>query len=188
MKKFITIAALIISVSCTHQNQNIDFNLHLTQAKSTIGNGSAVDLIVFDDRSENQVIGIKEFGADEKIKIISTQNIALLLTDQINNYLNANGFKKGSGKIMEVHIEKLHYLAKRGFFVGTSEGEAALRVVIRDAKNRLTFTKNFGLKLDGKHFIAPLESTDFATINSLLNDITQEVVNNQDLLKKLAAN
>lgn len=186
MKKLLSLAALFLAISCSHQDHKISFNLRFDNTASNLGNGSAIDLIVFDDRGDDNVIGTKEFSSDEKIKIISTQNIAMLLTDKINENLTAKGFKKGSGKIVELHIEKLHYIAKSGFPVGTSEGKAAFKVLVKNSKNKSVFTKNFSLDLSNKHFIRPLESTDQATINDLLQEITSDVLSNEELLKNLA--
>lgn len=186
MKKLFIAATLLLLTSCTHQNQHMRFNISLKEAKSNIGNGTKIDLIVFDERSDDGVIGTKEFSHDEKIKIINEENIAILLTKKINQNLMEKGFAKGTGKTLEIHIEKLHYQAKREFFVGSSEAEAAIKVVVKNGKDKSTFTKNFSLSLSGKHFIAPLESTDAATINNLLQEITQDILNNEELLKTLA--
>jgi hypothetical protein len=80
----------------------------------------------------------------------------------------------------------LFYLAKRGFPVGTSEGNAAIKVVVKNPKNKSVVTKNFNLSLNSKHFIAPLESTDAATINDLLQEISQDILDNKDLIQTLA--
>lgn len=185
MKKLLLVTSLILAASCTHQNQNVKLDLSLNSAKSNIGKGSSIDLIVFDDRLEDQVVGTKEFG-DEKIKILTSENIALLLTKKINQNLSEKGFKKGSDKLVEVHVEKLNYEAKRGFFVGKSKGEAAIKVLVKNAKNKSIFTKKFDLSLSGKHFIVPLESTDSSTINNMLQEIVQDVLDNEELLKVLA--
>lgn len=185
MKKLLLLASLILAASCTHHNQHVDFDLSFNNTKSNVGNASAIDLIVFDDRSEDRVIGIKEFG-DEKVKITTSENIALLLTKKINQNLAAKGFKKGADKLIEIHIEKLHYQAKREFFVGSSQGEAMIKVIVKNAKNKSIFTKRFDLSLRDKHFIAPLESTDAATINGLLKEVVQDVLDNDELLKTLS--
>ncbi len=186
MKKLL-IASLFIAASCTHENQNVAFNLRFNHEKSNVGNNAGIDVTVIDDRLNQNIIGSKQFSADEKVQIISEDNIAALIKAQINAFLEAKGFKRGNAKLVEVHIEKLQYSAKRGFPVGNSEGEASLKVVVTNTKTKTIFTKNFNLSLNNKHFIAPLESTDSATINSLLQDIISDVVNNNELIKNLTS-
>ena len=186
MKKLLLVAALFLAASCTHENQKINLTLHLDDTKSNIGNGAKLDLMVFDDRANDGIFGTKEFSSDEKVKIISQENVALLLTQKVEQNLIAKGFKKGNGKIVEIHIEQLYYLAKRGFLVGTSEGIAVIKILVKNTKTKSVVTKNFSLSLNNKHFIAPLESTDASTINSLLQEITRDILSNQDLLKNLA--
>ncbi len=186
MKKLLLVAVLFLGTSCTHENQKINLTLRLDDTKSNIGNGAKLDLMVFDERANDSILGTKEFSSDEKIKIISQENVALLLTQKVEQNLIAKGFKKGNDKVVEIHLEQLHYLAKRGFPVGTSEGIAVVKVVVKNTKNKSVVTKNFSLSLNNKHFIAPLESTDSSTINGMLQEITHDILSNPDLLKTLA--
>ncbi len=186
MKKLLLIATLFLSISCTHTDQKVSLRLNLKDEKSEIGKGAAIDLMVFDDRKDDGVIGRKEFSHDDKINITSQQNVALLLTEKIEQNLINKGFKKGNSKIIEIHIEQLFYLAKRGFPVGTSEGKAAIKVVVKNPKTKSVVTKNFNLSLNNKHFVVPLESTDAATINDMLQEISQDILDNQDLMQTLA--
>lgn len=186
MKKLLIIATLLASAACVHENQYVTLAPRFDEVKSNIGNGAKIDLMVIDDRYDDQIIGVKEFGPDEKINIINENNIAILLTKKINQALEAKGFTKGSDKIVEVHIEKLQYKAKREFFVGASSGEASIKFVIKTAKNKPVFTKTFNLITSNKHFIAPLASTDSVEINDLLQEVVQEALNSEDLMKMLA--
>jgi uncharacterized lipoprotein YajG len=79
----------------------------------------------------------------------------------------------------------LQYKAKRQFFIGTSKANASFKVIVKNSKTGSKFTKNFDLSLKNKHFIAPLESTDAATINALLQEIIENILNDESLLKKL---
>jgi len=186
MKKILLVASLILIASCTHQNQKISLDLSLNSNKTNSGNGASIDLMVFDDRANDTIVGTKEFGQYEKIDISSRENIALLLTQTIEQNLIQRGFKKGNGKIFEIHIEQLNYVAKRGFPIGTSQGNASIKVVVKNTKTRTIVTKNFSLSLNNKHFIVPLESTDLAIINNMIQEITQDIVNNSELIRTLA--
>lgn len=185
MKKFLLIASLLATISCTHQNQSIKLDISFDEKKSNIGNGSAIDVVVFDDRANREIIGKKVFG-DEKITISPEQNLALLLEQKIKDNLSRKGFVQGGDKIVEIHIESLEYLARRRFFIGTSKANGELKVIVSNVRSGERFTKNFTLAVKNKHFIAPLTSTDANTINEVLQELVQDILNDKAVLKNLA--
>jgi uncharacterized lipoprotein YajG len=184
MKKFLLIASLFTAISCTHQNQQVKLGFYFDPAKSNAGNGSAIQLEVFDDRSNKVNLGYKKFG-EEKIEITANQNLEEFLRNKISEGLIAKGFKIAKGTIVEIHIETLKYKAARHFPVGQSEAHSTLKVIVRNSASKNEFTKNYKLDVNNKHFIAPLESTDEATINSLLQEITSDIITDDAFLKSL---
>lgn len=186
MKKLLSILCLSLTFSCSYQNQIVKFDLNFNDEKSNIGNNTAIDLMVFDNRFNDKILGTKELGQDEKISITNHENVALLLTKKISHNLEQKGFKKGVNKTIELHIEKLNYLAKREFFVGSSEGTAEIKVVVKNNKDKSIFTKNFNITVANKHFVVPLASTDSKIINSMLQEIISDILNNAELLNVLA--
>lgn len=185
MKNLLIFTAFLTLISCSHHDQKIKFDLNLNEQKSNIGKGAGIDLVMIDDRSDD-LIGVKEFGAEEKIKISSDENLAEFLQKKITKNLLQKGFSIGFGKTLEIHITNLKYTAKRKFFIGESVGKIAITAVVTNNKNQLTLTKNFSSGLDSKHFIVPLESTDAAIINNLLEEIINNILGDAELLKKLA--
>lgn len=188
MKKTTSIALLItlLTFSCTHQDQNIKFNIAVSNVKSeSINSSSGLDFVAFDDRSSSRNIGEKSFG-DEKIAIASDQNLAELLREEISKNLFDSGFKKGSDKIVEIHLEKLKYKAKRKFFIGKSEANIKIKVIVKNTKTKDKFSKNFTLSTKRKHFLAPLEKTDSKTINNLVQEAVLEIITDKTLLKSLS--
>lgn len=185
MKNLLIIAAFFSLISCAHHDQKIKFSFDLNSQKSNIGKGAGIDLVLIDERSD-EILGSKEFSAEEKIKISSDENLAEFLQKKIAENLLQKGFKIGFGKTLEIHIINLEYAAKRKFFIGESSGKIAITAVVTDNKNQSTLTKNFSSSLDSKHFIAPLESTDAATINDLIQEIVKNILGDAELLKKLA--
>jgi uncharacterized lipoprotein YajG len=190
MKKIFLNAVLLLSlfatISCVpSQDQKIKLDLSFDETKSELGNGAEVKVLVFDDRSNKEIIGTKKFGTEE-INITSEQNLTDLLQKKVSENLFGRGFKKGSAKTFELRIESLNYKAARQFFIGTSKANASIKAVIKNNKNNSKFTKNFDLSLKNKHFIAPLESTDGETINALLQEIIENILSDENLLKSLA--
>ena len=185
MKKFLLVVSLLATISCSHQNQKVTLDLSFDEKKSNIGNGSAIDVVVFDDRANKEIIGKKIFG-DEKITISPEQNLAQLLEQKIKENLGRKGFSQGGDKIVEIHIESLEYRARRRFFIGTSKADGVLKVIVSNVKSGEKFTKNFTLTIKNKHFIAPLASTDANTINELLQELVQDILNDKAVLKNLA--
>ena len=186
MKKLFLIASLLTAISCSHHNQSVRFNVVLDEAKANIGHGIALDIKVIDGRSNKENIGVKKFG-EEKFTIASDQNLASFVQKEITQNLIEKGFKIGKEISVEIHIEKFLYQAKRKFFIGKSKSEAAIIIVIKNNKTGTKFTNNYSVSLTGKHFIAPLESTDSEIINSTLQDILQDILTDQDFIKALTS-
>lgn len=188
MKKLLFILPLILSspalVSCSHENQQVALNFDLANKNSTIGNSKGIELTVFDDRSNKNILGKKNFSGDE-IEITADKDLAEFLKQKILANLTKRGFKKGSDKIIEIHIETLSYKAKQGLPIGESKITSSLKLVVHDSKSGVNFTKIYDTNWDSKHFIAPLKSTDSETINLLLRDAVQEILSDDSFLESL---
>ncbi|MBP7709842.1 MAG: hypothetical protein KA100_02085 [Rickettsiales bacterium] len=185
MKKLFLLSALIFAISCTHENQKIKFDISIDREKSDFGNVGAIDVVAFDDRSQKNLLGEKTFG-DEKIQITSNEDLAELLRQKISENLQQKGFKNGLDKTVEIHLESLQYKAVRKFFIGTSAADSAIKIVVKNNKTGEKFTKNFALSINGKHFLAPLEETDAATINTILRDTVLDILGDKSLMRSLA--
>ncbi len=185
MKKLVALALIIFATSCTHENQKIKFDISIDHEKSDSDNTAAIEVLAFDDRYQKEILGSKKFG-DEKIHISSDENLASLLRTKISENLSQKGFRRGKDKIVEVHLENLHYKAVRKFFIGTSEAESFIKVIVKNNKTGEKFTKNFSLSVKGKHFLAPLETTDKETINTILRDTILDILSDKSFLKSLS--
>ena len=188
MKKTTSIAILatFLTFSCAHQDQNIKFNIAVSNVKSeSINSISGLEIVAFDDRSNSSTIGEKSYG-DEKIAIASNENLAELLGKEISKNLFELGFKKGGDKIVEIHLEKLEYKAKRKFFIGKSEADIKIKVIVKNTKTKGKFSKNFALSTKRKHFLVPLEKTDSKTINNLIQETVAEIITDKTLLRNLS--
>jgi len=185
MKNILLFVAAFSLFSCAHHDQKIKFNLKLNHSAKNIGKGAEIDLAVIDARTD-EVLGEKIFSAEEKIKITSDENLAEFLQKKIEENLSQNGFKKGWNKSLEIEIIDLKYQAKREFFVGNSSANISVKVVVNNSKNQSSFTKNFEASSDSYHFIAPLESTDAATINNLISEVINNILSDKEILNKLA--
>jgi uncharacterized lipoprotein YajG len=185
MKNLLLFVFALSLFSCVHQDQKITFDLKFDDTQSNIGKGVGVDLVVIDARIDD-TIGEKIFSKEEKIKIISSENLAEVLQKKISANLLQKGFKKGWAKTIEVEIVELNYQAKREFFVGSSNAAMKIKVTINDNKKQSSFTKNFDAAFNAFHFIAPLESTDLATINNLVTEVINNALSDKEVLSKLA--
>ncbi len=186
MKKFLVITALFILTSCVHQDQKIKFSFDIESKKQNIGHGIGIDLVIIDDRS-NENIGTKEYSSEEKIKISGGENLAQALQKKISENLLKRGFKNGWDSTLEIHVLKLNYHAKSEFLVGESYAEAAIKAVAVNNRTGSSLTKSFSSSLDGKHFIRPLDSTDSISINKLLQELVETILDDEEVLNKLAS-
>lgn len=185
MKKILVFASLLVLFSCSYQTQKVKLDLSFDDKKSNIGNGLGIEVVAFDDRSQKEFVGIKKIG-DEEVKIVIEQNLSEILQKEISENLLRKGFKIGKEKLVEIHIESLKYKAKREFFIGTSKASGSIKMVVKNSKNNTKFTKNFDLSTKNKHFIMPLESTDGETINSIVQEIVENILSDEGLLKNLS--
>lgn len=184
MTKILLIIALFAAVSCSYHNQNIDFNLHLDQTKSDIGHSSDVRVFIFDQRSDRDVIGEKIFG-QKVITIAANQKLNILLRKEIRNNLALKGFKNGRNASLKLYIKNLAYRSERGFPIGKSEASSTIKVVAHNVVTKKTLTKNFNLNLNDNHFIASFKATDAEIINSLLEEIIQNIMDDESILEAL---
>ena len=143
MKKFLLIVPFLAAISCTHENQKVTLNFDLKNQNSTIGSNRGVEISVLDERMNQKLLGKKKFS-EQEIEIASDVNLAAFLQQKILQNLTHRGFKNGRDKIIEVHVETMSYMAKRGFPIGTSKIDANLKVVVKDSKTGAKFTKNYG--------------------------------------------
>ncbi len=185
MKKLLLASAILLLAACTHENQKMKFDITIDREKSDFSNVGAISILAFDERSQKEIIGNKTFGI-EKVTISSRDNLAELLREKIGENLAQKGFRQGLDKTVEIHLESVQYKAVRKFFIGTSEADSAIKVIVKNNKTGEKFTKNFALSVKGKHFLAPLESTDQETINTILRDTVLDILNDKSFLKSLA--
>jgi uncharacterized lipoprotein YajG len=185
MKKILIIVSLLTFFSCSYQTQKVKLDLSFDDEKSNIGNGLGIQVVAFDERLEKEFVGTKKIG-DEKVKIVIEQNLPELLQSKIKENLLKKGFKIGKDKLVEIHVESLSYKAKRQFFISTSNASGNIKIVVKNYKNNEKFTKNFDLSLKRKHFIMPLESTDSKTINAILKEIVEDILNDESFIKNLS--
>lgn len=188
MKNLLLIPTLIIAVltttSCTYHNQKIDLDLQLTQIESNIGNNSRVRVFIFDKRPDRKIIGEKIFG-QKVITISANQRLNNLLRDKIRDDLTLKGFKAGRTSSLKLYVNSFNYKAERGFPVGKSEANSQIKVVAHNSVTDKTLTKNFNLNLNANHFISSLKSTDAEKINALLEEIIQNIMDDESIIKTL---
>jgi len=185
MKKIFLVSLFFVAISCSYRNQEVKFVIATNSEQSNLGNGAALDITVFDDRLDKEIVGKKTFG-EEDTQITNDQNLAEILKEKIGASLWQKGFKQGKDKIVEIRLQKLIYASSRGFPVGHSEAHGLVKVVVKNKKTRSEFTKNYILDMNSKHFIVSCKSTDKKTINSLLQELVDDVVSDKTLLQNLA--
>jgi uncharacterized lipoprotein YajG len=183
MKKLLIITALLTTISCNHVDQKVRLAFSFDEKKSNIGNDVGVNLTVFDDRSEKNFIGSKEFCDNQKISLTNDQNLVELLKKEVNEQLLRKGFKQGNDKMVELRIQHLKYKASCGFILGKSETSILIRAIVTNAKTGKKVTKDFELSLNGKHFIIPLASTDASSINDVLDELAAKILDDDMIVR-----
>jgi uncharacterized lipoprotein YajG len=183
MKKIFLITAILLTASCTHLDQKVKFNISLQEPKSIIATDKNFEVVANDERKNPEIIGSKKFG-EEKITISTDQSLAAFLRNELNDNLLKKGFKTGKDKTIQLIIKSFEYKAERGF-VGKSEVNINLEVSIQNNLTGKKFTRHFEISEKNKHFIVPLESTDSNTINEILQEAVQNILDDDQFLASL---
>ena len=183
MKKLLIIISLFTLISCTHQDQNIRLDFSFDEKKSNIGNGVGINVAVVDNRSETKFLGSKEFCDAQQISIISEQNLAEIVKKEIDNQLLRKGFRQGDDKLVEIQIQQLKYEAQCGIILGKSKADILVTVTVTTPRVGGKITKNFNISLDNKHFIIPLAGTDAKTINNLIKEVVENILDDDMILR-----
>jgi uncharacterized lipoprotein YajG len=177
MKKLLMIAVLFTLASCVYPNQKVKLNFSsINGGASNIGNGTGIILEVFDDASGSGYIGNKTYCNNQKITIATQQNLAEMLKEKIRDGLYNKGFIQGGDKLITIRISRLKYKAECGFFLGRSEADISVKVLVTNLKTGVKITKNYERFTNNKHFIIPLASTDARIINDLVEEVIEDVL------------
>ena len=114
------------------------------------------------------------------------QNVAEFLKKKLIDNFILKGFGVGGQKMVEIHLQKLGFKAKRGFPIGHSKMKVMVQVVIRDTLSESVFSKDYALEIKNKYFISSLKFVDAQVINSLLQEMVQDILMDDELLNELA--
>ena len=176
--------ALMMTVSCTYNNQKVELGFDLNNKVSAIGHYKKVEVVVVDTRENKDVIGEKKYSSEVTVKITPNQDIANFLQQKLTHNLISRGFQYGNDKTLTLKIESLFYKANRSL-IGTSEMGTSFKIIIKDNKNGSIFVKNYNISQNNKHFIMPLDSTVADAVNKFLQDAVQEIVADDSFIENL---
>jgi uncharacterized lipoprotein YajG len=183
LKILLPLSIILFATSCVSDSQIIKADYEIDKNSSSIGEGISVEIEAFDNRRNSNLIGFKKFG-DKLIKVRNGQNIENILREKVALNLLQRGFTLGRENVMKIYLEHLDYSAKLGF-IGKSEIKVSVKVEIEHAKNDKKFSKNYNLSGKRKHFITPLKSTDEKILNEILQEITYDIINDDEIIKFL---
>ena len=183
MKKLLSIIALFVIASCVSNKELVKVDFTIADNKSSIGVGIAVEVEAFDNRKNSHIIGYKKFG-ETLVEVQNSQRIEKILQEKIALNLLQRGFKFGRENTMKIYLENLKYNAESGF-IGHSKINAHVKVEIQNRKKKKNFSKNYNLSFKRRHFILPTRSADEATINEVLEEITVDILADDEIIKML---
>ncbi len=185
MKKILLVSTLLFAISCSHNDHIVGLDLDLEGRKVTNQHNRSVNVDVYDNRKDQSLLGSKTYSDKETITITAEQNIAKFLEKNMVKALEEKGFAKGSNVGLKIEIDAFEYSAKKWFFTGESTAKVRLRAVVATTEDT-RFTKNFELEVNNSHFFAPSNSQDAQIINALLEEVVQDILDDQAIIRALS--
>ena len=159
----------------------MDLNISPMGEFSEMAKGSNVFVTVFDYRDNTQIIGTKNYY-NKSIEISTSTPLPDLLEASINKTLETHGFELDQNRrYIDLHIVKMDYNSKKGIFVGSSAGEVTIKAIIKNYNHTKIFEKTFNLSLNRKHVIISHLATDKKTIENLLTETIEDILNDESI-------
>ena len=136
MRFFFPMIAIAFISSCTYIPQKVTLSPNLNIEQSSIGKNSSFNINVFDNRSNNKIIGRRGAGLDIAA-IKNDQDLANLLKKEIVDGLKKKGFfpSKNSGNNLEVSLINLQYKSLVGIITVGSDVRTSLQATVLDKEN-----------------------------------------------------
>lgn len=184
MKNLFSLIFLTAIISCSYKNYDATVKLKIDNRKSVIGEHIGVEIAVDDSRIKDN-LGVKKINKTKTIFIGLKNDIEQEIHKKVENYLLNRGFEKGKDRIIGIHITKLYYEAKKGYFVGESKVEVEIQVAIKNNNSKKITFKKYGETLSRNHFLLPSEKMDEKLINRALSDVIQDLLEDDDFLQSL---
>ena len=184
MKKILSIFLLIFAIGCSFKNEKIRVDFTIEDKKSSIGEGIELEVTATDNRSSKYVLGIKRIGK-KKIEVQNYQEVDKILQERIALNLLERGFKLGKENKVQISLESLKYNAKNKILIATSTTEVDVKIITTNNRSKKSFSKNYRIALTGKHFVLPTKSSQEKAVNSILQEVTEEILSDDAFLKAL---
>ena len=184
MKKILTLTTLLFSFACSYQNQTLDLALNLDKPKAQTTNAYEIMTRVIDLRENPEIVGTKSYYK-KTISLLAKEPVAELLQKSLDKNLKARGFEVGNLRYLDLEIVELNYHSKKGIFVGSSNGEAKIKAIIRNYNQTKIFEKTFNLALGRKHMIISDLVTDQQIIENLIAETTNDILADKSIKQQL---
>ena len=182
MKKLLIILTLFLSSCVSYDQEILHLNFPDSKNYDDFGRNQVIELKVLDKRNdEKDLVGKKNLGEKEVI-IKLDRNLEEVFVQELTKNLEENKFlvadRKAdlSDKILTIEIIKFDYSSKRGFFVGESQINSLIKIIIFDdlAKRQYSTTKSFNS--EQKHFISTSITDDKKIIYGALKEVFEDVM------------
>ncbi|WP_079204562.1 YajG family lipoprotein [Pseudomonas sp. CC6-YY-74] len=189
MKKITFIAALIITCSgCAFKPQAVQVSPDLKLNHVMEGQGSAINLLVVDERS-SQSLGARGAGAGAELTLQG--NLEQIITSAIESGLKQQGFvtpaqPERTNTRLRVEIRNLDYKVIAGVWSGTIRAESGLKAICK-ASSGVEYEKLYNgvFQEKGRQLIgSDVENNAF--VSSAVSDATNRLLNDAELGRCLA--
>lgn len=184
MKNIITlISSVLFLTSCAGKYVEVrllpaNSGDHYYEAKdaNVAADGLFNNIEVMDNRNNQELLGIKEYG-EESMEIINSQDLADLIKGEVIANLQENQQTLDQNQTLRITLETIKYNSQRGFLIGKSKVKISLKATLIDNYTQhAAYSKVYNLENERSHFIISLEKTDQKTISSALRHAIERII------------
>jgi len=188
MKYLLILSTLFLSFSCSYKNQTLDLKISPQGEFTKATPDSHIMVQVFDDRKSRKntkVFGTKNYYKKE-ISLSSKNPLPCIIKTSVNKNLKERGYTfNNNRRYLELHILDLNYNSKKGIFIGSSNGEVKIKAIVKNYNKTTIFEKTFDLMLNRKHAIISHLTTDKKTIENLLTEAVEDILQDDSIQKQI---
>ncbi len=179
---------LFVLSGCAFIEQQATLRPQLTVAEGDVGRGTSIAVRIVDERPD-RTLGHRGTAYGKGAKIMTTQDVARVVHDQITDGLKRKRFvpidyEPGTARALKVEIRLLEYSTSAGFFSGGIHTKATLKAV---ATNGGKEYENF-YRVDNEEriVIVPTAERNEELLNAALSEVLRQLFQDQQLLAFLA--
>jgi uncharacterized lipoprotein YajG len=183
------VLTLVALGGCAFTPQQTQIKADIEVARSDIGQGRPVYVLVTDERPTTE-IGRRGTGAMEGAAITTSQDVAAVFRDALQRGITSKGFvpvgdAAGSARELRVDVRLLEYDTSMGFWTGGVHTRSALKASVLEG-NAVLYENLYRDEAEERVVFVPGAAENDVQINKVVNGVLAKLFADEALLVALA--